>query len=171
MEGKFTWGSNVCSMLLMLIRPVWTANSPDLIEPRMEGMGTEGPLWRHTPVQLPNQVPCAVLLVRQGAWLTVKRVFAVGLHRIMAKPELPAFRQPRFSFEPLSTMLQRAASAFDVGGDLLRQVRIVGLTATCEGLHGLSLRSPKAMASTVRSSIRLKARTERVAQPSGDTAM
>ena len=53
----------------------------------------------------------------------------------------------------------------------LRQVRMVGLTATCEGLHGLLLRSPKAMASTVRSSVRMQSRTERVAQPSGGKAM
>lgn len=56
----------------------------------MERMGTEGSLWRQMPVQLPNQVLRAVLLVRQGARGTVKRLFAVLLHRIMAKPELPA---------------------------------------------------------------------------------
>ncbi len=43
--------------------------------------------------------------------------------------------------------------------------------ARCEGLHGLSLRSSKAMATTVRSSVRMKSRTERVAQPSGGKAM
>jgi len=48
---------------------------------------------------------------------------------------------------------------------------MVGLTATFEGLHSLSMRSPEAMASTVRSSVRMKSRTEQVAQPSGGKAM
>jgi hypothetical protein len=69
----------------------------------------------------------------------------------------------------------RAAGSFSVrwrgSGRPLYQVRIVGLTATCEGLHGLSSRSPKAMASTVRRSVRMESTTERVAQPSGGKAM
>lgn len=76
----------------------------------MEGMGVEGSPWRQMPVQLPNQVLCAVLLVRHGAWRTVKRVFAVLLHRIMAKPELPALRQPRSS----AGLLISKVSLYDV---------------------------------------------------------
>lgn len=50
-------------------------------------------------------------------------------------------------------------------------MRVVGLAATCYGLHSLTLQSPKAMASIVRSSVRMKSGTERVAQPSGGKAM
>jgi hypothetical protein len=70
-----------------------------------------------------------------------------------------------------STLIEINASSRCRGGASSDQVRIVGLTATCEGLHGLLLRSPKAMESTVRSSVRMQSRTERVAQPSGGKAM
>lgn len=65
---------------------------------------------------------------------------------------------------------QRAASASE-SGRLLHHVRMVGLAATCEGLRGLWLRSPEAMASTVRSSVWMQSRTEQVAQPSSGKAM
>jgi hypothetical protein len=54
------------------------------------------------PVSCQIRCRAAVLLVRYDARPTAKRPFAVLLHRIMAKPELPALRQPRLSSVLLS---------------------------------------------------------------------
>ena len=54
---------------------------------------------------------------------------------------------------------------------LPRPLRMAGLAATCERCMALPLRSPKAMASTVRSSVPTKSRREQVAEPSSDSAM
>ena len=48
---------------------------------------------------------------------------------------------------------------------------MVGLLRLARGCMALPLRSPKAMASTVRSSVSTKSRRERVAEPSSDRAM
>jgi hypothetical protein len=50
--------------------------------------------------------------------------------------------------EAIFVLLPHTSGSFSFGcrqsHSPLRQVRMVGLTATCEGLHGLSLRLPEA---------------------------
>jgi len=73
----------------------------------MEGIGTEASPWRQMPVQLPNQVLWRRSFGPVRRMANSERLFTALLHRIMAKPELPALRQPMASSEPLSSILPR----------------------------------------------------------------
>lgn len=68
----------------------------------MEGMGTEAFAMALFASQLPNQVPWRRSSGPARRTANSEQPFTVLLHRIMAKPGLPALRQPRPSFALLN---------------------------------------------------------------------
>ena len=68
----------------------------------MEGIGTQASAMAPYANQLPNQVPWRRSSDPATRTTNSETLIAVLLHRIMAKPELPALRQLRHFFRLLS---------------------------------------------------------------------
>jgi hypothetical protein len=115
-------------------------------------MGTEGSHGVRCQFSCQIRYRGAVLLVRYGA-CEQRTLSAALLHRIMAKPKLPALPPPRPSFEPFSSILpqyvrERTRASYYPNksicagwGDSMFKTGAAGVGAVLVGSAGLEWRS------------------------------